>query len=581
MMTTTPAPQRPSWSYAIAALIVPLIYGPVTAASLVFVSSNRLAVDFTAAGAPIYGVFAAMFLGAVLIAALCAASARGVPVPPAVIVAVSLLPWVIGIAGSRLGVTMVAEAIANVNPADKATIVLAGMSEAAVNAVFGAWATAGLAAGAAAGLGIAALGIGERRWSLAGAGAVALVAAGGVVGVATASARSPAAVGVPLVAVLIGVVCGCAGAASKPGATRAIGAICAAAVSLIACSEALARASIRSVLEAAANVADADRRVLIDTFAELLPAQLVATALIVGSAVTLFAVVAFAARTHVGALVVSATAAAAVIGFAALSPKLADDAHAAPFANLTFSSEVKKNLVTFASGRSEQVLPSLHLTGTTLEIDGYAYVLDKDRDVEAASSMLLDQMKKYADLYAMAGAYESVPSPAVALAEPVSAAALSKVFEIARDAGAHELLLVGDAPITVDTSKLPASIPAFVVTSAAPNSHLRLGFASNDHPASLQIIASKSALQVSEAGTALLTVPMDGPLPPDSGNKLGRATWNISGMDRGALLNAVDRLNLAGITPVLCEDDRCEPVAANPRVDQGPDLGPRDDYADD
>lgn len=83
--------------------------------------------------------------------------------PAAVFLALGLLPWLVGTLGTSWGVRMCAQAISNVNPVDKATIMVNGIEEALASYLFGGGLSAVLLLGIALGLGVAALIVSSGR----------------------------------------------------------------------------------------------------------------------------------------------------------------------------------------------------------------------------------------------------------------------------------------------------------------------------------------------------------------------------------------------------------------------------------
>lgn len=77
--------------------------------------------------------------------------------PAAVFLALGLLPWLVGALGTRSGVRMCTDAILQVNPVHKATILTNGFGEAFASYLFGGGLSAVLLLGLALGLGTAAL----------------------------------------------------------------------------------------------------------------------------------------------------------------------------------------------------------------------------------------------------------------------------------------------------------------------------------------------------------------------------------------------------------------------------------------
>jgi hypothetical protein len=112
-----------------------------------------------------WGPVVVLATGGCVMASLGALVLRGWKprLPVAVFLALGLAPWLAGTLGTRWDVHMCFEAIANINPSDKATILAAGSSEALSSYLFGGGLSVALLLGLAAGLGTAALVVAARR----------------------------------------------------------------------------------------------------------------------------------------------------------------------------------------------------------------------------------------------------------------------------------------------------------------------------------------------------------------------------------------------------------------------------------
>ncbi len=157
-MAADSANGKPLWAIVLAACL-PLAACPVAPALFVVQSGGlESAARHTHEGGPtVWFIMLAMALGALVASACLALSARGVRVPGAVPVFCGALPWLIGDAGLRSTLTFMLEAVSNVSPADKPTILAAGLSEALVDRWLGALVSAVLLTCIAVGLGVAAV----------------------------------------------------------------------------------------------------------------------------------------------------------------------------------------------------------------------------------------------------------------------------------------------------------------------------------------------------------------------------------------------------------------------------------------
>ena len=151
MQNPSPAPARARsvpWVWAVLAACCPLAACPVTPV-VAFASSGsgrepmRLLQEGGALAWATLGVFV---LSALALAVLTAFIARGVRIPVTLPTLLAVLPWATGVAGMRTGLSMVERAIANVSPADKATILAAGIAEASSCRLLGTFLSSGLLA---------------------------------------------------------------------------------------------------------------------------------------------------------------------------------------------------------------------------------------------------------------------------------------------------------------------------------------------------------------------------------------------------------------------------------------------------
>lgn len=154
-----PAPQRASGFATGLAASMPFLVG--LAATVVFVvglkreSPLRFAQE---TGWPFYAVVAMTWLSALVLTITLALAGRGARVPSAVSLFFAGLPWLVGVAGVRVSTSHVLDAVTNVEPSMRATLIAQGLAEASGARLVGAWCTAALAGSLALGLAIASLG---------------------------------------------------------------------------------------------------------------------------------------------------------------------------------------------------------------------------------------------------------------------------------------------------------------------------------------------------------------------------------------------------------------------------------------
>jgi hypothetical protein len=167
---------RSSWIWAALAACFPLVACPVTpVVAVVSAGAQHEPTRLFVEGGPLAYLSLGVFVfSAMALAVLCAFAARGSRVPVAVLLVLAVLPWLVGVAGMRLGLVATMGAVGNVNPLDKVTILAAGISEATCCRLLGTFLSAGLLA--ALGLSLAVGAIGTARKSN-GLGAVAGLAA--------------------------------------------------------------------------------------------------------------------------------------------------------------------------------------------------------------------------------------------------------------------------------------------------------------------------------------------------------------------------------------------------------------------
>ena len=109
------------------------------------------------AGAPGFLVVASAVLAAVGGGVLVALAGLGYRVPSAATVAVAALPWILGATGMMLGLSRASEAVSFAAPEQRASLMAAGLAEAANARFLGSVLGGALLAGTAMGLGTCAL----------------------------------------------------------------------------------------------------------------------------------------------------------------------------------------------------------------------------------------------------------------------------------------------------------------------------------------------------------------------------------------------------------------------------------------
>ena len=105
-----------------------------------------------------YAVVLSAWFGALVLTVALILAARGTRIPTGLSLFFAGLPWMVGVAGVRVSTQHILDALTNVDPAMRATLLAAGISEASGARLVGAWCTSALAGSLALGLAIAALG---------------------------------------------------------------------------------------------------------------------------------------------------------------------------------------------------------------------------------------------------------------------------------------------------------------------------------------------------------------------------------------------------------------------------------------
>ncbi len=170
------------WVWAVLAACCPLAACPVTPVVAVASSGagRHPAELFQQGGMFAWATLGVFVLSALALTVLTALIARGFRIPVTLPTLLALLPWATGVGGMRSGLSMVVRAIENVNPADKATILAAGIAEASSCRLLGTFLSSGLlaATGLALALGAFANSVKPKPLGLLVGAAVAVPALG-------------------------------------------------------------------------------------------------------------------------------------------------------------------------------------------------------------------------------------------------------------------------------------------------------------------------------------------------------------------------------------------------------------------
>jgi len=227
-------PRTPGKGLAVLAATLPLLFLLLSccAVPLSEGSADGVANIAQEAGVWLWAILGAAALGSIVCGILLYASSMGARVPSAVIVLVAALPWVCGIAGTRLSLHTVGEALAFAAPDVRAAIAAQGLAESLWSRMFGGWTAAALLSGVAVGLALGAVNqkAPERRWAAAliGAGAALPLLGLAAVGIAAGGMRVALLVLPALGAIVVGAVG--AGAAGKDAPKHRSGALASAGV---------------------------------------------------------------------------------------------------------------------------------------------------------------------------------------------------------------------------------------------------------------------------------------------------------------------------------------------------------------
>lgn len=152
----------PSTGLAVLAASLPLVFlvlaCPLTALALSGgLDGARFGYAIREGGAAVFLVFGTSLLAVVALGALLALAAKGWRVPAVLPVGFAALPWLSGLLGALLGMSLARDAIAYADPASQATMLARGIAEATTNSFFGAALSSALLAAVGLGLAVGAL----------------------------------------------------------------------------------------------------------------------------------------------------------------------------------------------------------------------------------------------------------------------------------------------------------------------------------------------------------------------------------------------------------------------------------------
>jgi TonB family protein len=140
------------------AALLPLIFPFVSMITLAVVSDGSFLHTIEEGGVWSFVVMALAAFAGLVCAVLLFLAGRGMRVPAAIGIFVAALPWLGGLAGMRLGISMAASAVAYADAASRATMMAKGISEASSARLFGTTLSASLLGAMAVGWAIASLG---------------------------------------------------------------------------------------------------------------------------------------------------------------------------------------------------------------------------------------------------------------------------------------------------------------------------------------------------------------------------------------------------------------------------------------
>lgn len=248
-----------------------------------------------------YAVLGMTALSAIACAILVFLAGRGARVPLALPIGIAAMPWIAGMAGARVGASTVAAALSFADPAAKATIVAAGISESMTSRLLGGWLASSLLA--AVGCGLALASIGQRAPNRRGAAALlallalpfGALAGWQIVSFPDAIFLAPAVLGALLSTALAGAGAG-GDAPHGRAAALAAAAPIAAGLGFAASAVAIGVAQMREVFGLLATVGSADRISILARAAEemrpmaMMPVLAAIATLVAAGAVAVWAI---------------------------------------------------------------------------------------------------------------------------------------------------------------------------------------------------------------------------------------------------------------------------------------------------
>jgi len=399
---------------------------------------------------------------------------RGLRVPAALTLAMAILPWMVGLGFTALGLARMYEALAFAEPAARATMMARGIAESTFATLFGGVVGSAVCAGTAFGMAVCAIGQRAPRRSFAGAligGALSLP----VLGLALWAAWSVRMSGLVLAVAALGAVLACAlagagiGADEPHGRSGALGAATpiGALLAVVMAAEAARASAMITVFSALASASSEMRGVfLVRSMAELRPVSATATwALPLGSLVLLGlagwavsrsrpSVGRLAGAVAVGLVALTAVGSSAAVGAWA-------EGRAAGHADLPWAeAEGFEPLRIAARDDDEPTLELLLRDGGLTEPDG-ARVAAPTR--EAMREPLAERIARAADPRGPAYGVERPARLAVAVDRRVGGPALRAFFGALADARAESVALAGRSaasPPPEDAAEVAEIFPA-------------------------------------------------------------------------------------------------------------------------
>jgi len=157
-ITSNEARPAPSTGLAVLTAALPLVFLVLACPlSMIALPNGNLPSAIQEAGITVWLVLAASLVAVVALGVLLALSAKGKRVPAVLALGFAALPWLCGLLGALWGRSRADAAIANADPAVRATMMARGIAEATTNSFFGAALSCALLAAVGLALAIAAL----------------------------------------------------------------------------------------------------------------------------------------------------------------------------------------------------------------------------------------------------------------------------------------------------------------------------------------------------------------------------------------------------------------------------------------